>query len=235
MANDLLHVHKRGEHDYTDGQLSNAKILADAMGVSGAAVSKAIKAGRIKDAFEDSSGKVKYYIPLASEQFHANKDPSKVTTATKGQKAMGLSNFGARAIAQRKPGFVEGTAVPLSDEEIVDFAESRARREKYNADLAKYRSEEQAGLLVNKELAGNKVKEIAASVKDRLLTIHLKVAIAVMAPLENALIEAGFEVDGVRAALSNSKIESVIGETIRKNVVESLRDIVQKEIDGFIG
>lgn len=235
MAKDLLVVHKHSEHNYPDDQLSNGKELAGALGVSGAAVSKAIKSGRIKDAFEDSNGKVKFYAPLAAQQFHANKDPSKVTTATKGQKAMGLSDFGARAIAQRKPGFVEGETVPMSEREIVEFAESRAKREMYNADLAKLKAEEQAGLLVDKELAGNKVKEIAASVKDRLLAIHLKVAISVMAPLEKALVDAGFDEDGVRAALSNSKIESVIGETIRKSVVESLRDIVQKEIDGFIG
>jgi len=235
MANDLLRVHPSSEHNYRDSELVNGKQLAAFIGVSGAAISKAIKAGRIKDSYEDSQGRPMFYGPIAAEQFHANKDPSKVTTATRGQKALGLSNFGARAIAQRKPGIVEGTTVPLTEEEIVDFAESRARREMYNADLAKFRAEEQAGILVDKELAGNKVKEIAASVKDRLLAMHLKIAISVMSTLETALVDADFDVDGVHAALSNAKIESVIGETIRKNVVESLRDIVQKEIDGFIG
>lgn len=177
-----------------------------------------------------------YYKPVNQEEFYKNRNPSKVTTATIGQKAQGLTDLGARVIAQQRPAFtkpVPGDGL-LSEEEVVDFAESRARREKYNADIAKMKAEEQAGTLVDKVAAGNRVKELAASVKDRLLSIHLKIAPEVVVAVEKALVDVGFEAEGVRKAMSDSKIVDVIGENIRKNVTESLRDIVQKEIDGFV-
>lgn len=226
-----------GQHPYKDEQLINGKVLAERLGVTGAAISKAKSSGRISQ-YENSKGQKMFYEATAREEFFKNRDPSKVTTATNGQKAIGLTNLGARAIAQRRTGFVSEDRLddaPMTDEEVFDFTASRARREKYSADMAKMKSDEMAGRLVDKELAGNKVKEIAASCKDRLLNIHLKVAVSVMPVLEKALVDAGFEEDGVRSALSLAKIEAVIGESVRKNVVESLRDIVKKEIDGFIG
>lgn len=227
--------YKIGEHPYSDAQLTTGKDLAKDFGVTPAAISKRKSAGGMST-FENSEGKAMYYKPIAQEEFYSNRNPSKVTTATVGQKAMGMTDLGARVIAQQRPAFMKATPGDgmLSEDEVVDFAESRARREKYNADLAKMKAEEQAEKLVNKVAAGNRVKELASSVKDRLLTIHIRVAAETVGELEKALVAAGFEVDGVRTAFSTNRIENVIGESVRKGVVEALRDIVKKEIEGFL-
>lgn len=228
-------AYKIGEHPYRDEQLCTGKDLAASFGVTTAAISKAKSSGRLST-FQNSEGKWMFYKPVNQEEFYKNRNPSKVTTATIGQKAQGLTDLGARVIAQQRPAFtkpVPGDGL-LSEDEVVDFAESRARREKYNADLARMKAEEQAGTLVDKVAAGNRVKELATSVKDRLLTIHIRVAAETVGELEKALVAAGFEEAGVRSAFSANHIENVIGESVRKGVVESLRDIVKKEIEGFL-
>jgi hypothetical protein len=100
--------------------------------------------------------------------------------------------------------------------------------------MARIKTEEMKGELVNKTKASQKVYEIASSVKDRLLAIHLKVASAVMAPLEKSLTDAGLTAETVRNALSVGHVEKVIGEVVRKNVIDSLRDIISKEQNQFV-
>ena len=100
--------------------------------------------------------------------------------------------------------------------------------------MAKIKTDEMKGLLVDKLKASQKVYELASSVKDRLLSIHLKVASSCMAPLESALIDSGLSSDTVRNALSIGHIEKIIGEVVRKNVIDSLRDIISKEQENFV-
>lgn len=228
----MEHVVKKGNHPYKDGQLITGKLFAEHIGVSGAAVSKAKSSGRIS-LFENSEGKALIYEPLAREEFFKNRNPAKVTTATTGQKAMGLTDFGARAVAQGIRG-IATTEGPANDADEFDYALSRAKKENFAANVMEFKAAELEGRLVDKEIAGNKVKEIAASCKDRILAMHLKVAPAVVIAVEKALVDAGIDEEKVRAAISTAKIENVVGESVRKNVNECLRDIVQKEIDGFI-
>ena len=66
------------------------------------------------------------------------------------------------------------------------------------------------------------------------MSIHLKVASSCMAPLETSLVDAGLASDTVRNALSIGHIEKIIGEVVRKNVIDSLRDIISKEQENFV-
>lgn len=219
-----------GTHNIADADLVSATIVAHALGVTDAAVSKAKRIGRIST-FENSKGKPLFHLETTKREWYANRNPSKVTTATNGQKAVGLTDFEARLSAKKNFG---DDGSPLPDSEVFDFGKERAAREHFAAELAKIKTDEMKGMLVDKSKASQKVYELASSVKDRLLSIHLKVASAMMAPLDNALIDAGLTADVVRNALSIGQVEKVIGEVVRKNVIDSLRDIISKEQDKFV-
>ncbi|MBO5916967.1 MAG: hypothetical protein J6Q25_08660 [Bacteroidales bacterium] len=219
-----------GTHNIADADLVSATIVAHALGVTDAAVSKAKRIGRIST-FENTKGKPLFHLETTKREWYANRNPSKVTTATNGQKAVGLTDFEARLSAKKNFG---DDGSPLPDSEVFDFGKERAAREHFAAEMAKIKTDEMKGMLVDKLKASQKVYELASSVKDRLLSIHLKVASAVMAPLENALIDAGLTADVVRNALSIGQVEKVIGEVVRKNVIDSLRDIISKEQDNFV-
>ena len=219
-----------GTHNFKDSELVSASMVAHAMGVTDAAVSKAKRIGRIST-FENSKGKQCYHLETTRREWYANRNPSKVTTATNGQKAVGLTDFEARLSAKKNFG---DDGAPLPDSEVFDFGKERAAREHFAAEMAKIKTDEMKGMLVDKLKASQKVYELASSVKDRLLSIHLKVASAVMAPLESSLIDAGIASDVVRNALSIGHVEKVIGEVVRKNVIDSLRDIISKEQDKFV-
>ena len=219
-----------GTHNIADVDLVSATIIAHALGVTDAAVSKAKRIGRIST-FENTKGKPMFHLETTKREWYANRNPSKVTTATNGQKAVGLTDFEARLSAKKNFG---DDGSPLPDSEVFDFGKERAAREHFAAEMAKIKTDEMKGMLVDKLKASQKVYELASSVKDRLLSIHLKVASAVMAPLENALIGSGLTADVVRNALSIGHVEKVIGEVVRKNVIDSLRDIISKEQDKFV-
>ena len=219
-----------GTHNIADVDLVPATIIAHALGVTDAAVSKAKRIGRIST-FENTKGKPLFHLETTKREWYANRNPSKVTTATNGQKAVGLTDFEARLSAKKNFG---DDGSPLPDSEVFDFGKERAAREHFAAEMAKIKTDEMKGMLVDKLKASQKVYELASSVKDRLLSIHLKVASAVMAPLENALIDTGLASDVVRNALSIGHVEKVIGEVVRKNVIDSLRDIISKEQDKFV-
>ena len=219
-----------GTHNFKDSDLVSASAVAHALGVTDAAVSKAKKIGRLST-FENTKGKPMFHLETARKEWFANRNPSKVTTATSGQRAAGLTDFEARLSAKKDFG-EDGS--PMSDQEVFDFGRERAAREHYAAEISKLKADELKGSLVDKAKASQRVYELAASVKDRLLSIHLKVASNVMSPLETALIDAGLSSETVRNALSVGHVEKVIGEVVRKNVIDSLRDIISKEQDQFV-
>lgn len=219
-----------GAHNIPESDLVSASTIAHALGVTDAAVSKAKRIGRIST-FENSRGKQLFHLDTTKREWFANRNPSKVTTATNGQKAVGLTDFEARLSAKKNFG---DDGAPLPDSEVFDFGKERAAREHFAAEMAKIKTDKMKGMLVDKLKASQKVYELASSVKDRLLSLHLKVASAVMAPLESSLIDAGLASDVVRNALSIGHVEKVIGEVVRKNVIDSLRDIISKEQDKFV-
>lgn len=224
------------QHNFEDNDLINGRELAKRLGVTGAAISKAQNPKNCRlDTYENSKGKKLFHEESARQTFFKNRNPSKITTATVGQKAIGLTNFGARVVAQQKDGLTAqakqaGAApVEMTDAEAYDFAESRAKREHFAADLAEMKAAETAGRLVDKVKVGVKVSELANSVKDRLLSLHIKVASAVLGPLEQQLVGAGVDPDAVRVVLSSGELEKIVGEAIRKEIVSACRDIVESE------
>lgn len=219
-----------GKHSFDDSELVSASVVAHALGVTDAAVSKAKKIGRIST-FENTKGKPLFHLETAKREWYANRNPSKVTTATTGQRSVGLTDFEARLSVKKQIG---DDGVPMTDQEIFDFGKERATREHFAAELAKIKSEELKGNLVDKLKASQKVYELASSVKDRLLAIHLKIASSVMPSLETSLVDAGVDAAAVRNALSIGHVEKVIGEIVRKNVIDSLRDIISKEQNDFV-
>lgn len=224
-------LYKIGQHNFKDSELGNACELAHSLGVTNAAVSKAKKIGRIS-CYEDSTGKEKFHLETARREWYQNRNPSKVTMATTGQRAAGLTDFEARLSVKKQVS--DGTDDPMSDQDVFDFAKERAAREHFNAEMAKIKTDEMKGALVDKLKASQKVYELASSVKDRLLAIHLKVAASVMSPLESALHDAGLDSEIVRNALSVGHVEKIVGEVVRKNIIDSLRDIISKEQSEFV-
>jgi hypothetical protein len=55
-----------------------------------------------------------------------------------------------------------------------------------------------------------------------------------MSPLESALHDAGLDSEIVRNALSVGHVEKIVGEVVRKNIIDSLRDIISKEQSEFV-
>ena len=220
--------YKQGEHPYKDNELINGSDLAKKIGVSPAAVTKALKKGRM-DTFENSNGKKRFHRVASVDQFLGNRNVSLVTTATRAQKQMGLSDIEAKALAV--PLISKDTGITAQD--VYDYAEARAEREFHQARLAKLKADELEGNLVDKIKASQKVYELASSVKDRLLAIHLKIASSCMSPIEKALCDAGIDGDVARNALSIGHIEMVVGEVCRKQIIDSLRDIISKERDSY--
>ena len=220
--------YKFGEHHYKDSELINGHDLADKLGVSPSAITKALKKGRL-DTFENSKGKKRFHRTASADQFLGNRNVALVSTATRAQKAMGITDAEAKALAV--PLISKDTGITAQD--VYDYAEARAENEFHKARLAKLKADELEGNLVDKIKASQKVYELASSVKDRLLAIHLKIASACMSPIERALCDAGIQDDVARNALSIGKIEQTIGEVCRKQIIDSLRDIISKERDSY--
>ena len=88
-------------HSYGDSELVTGSVLAKQLGVSDMAVSKAKMSNRI-DTFDDSKGRERYHPIVSAQQFRASRDRRHVTTATKGQRAAGLDDLAAQAVAFNK-------------------------------------------------------------------------------------------------------------------------------------
>lgn len=116
-----------------------------------------------------------------------------------------------------------------------DYADARAKNEHFKAEISQWKSGEIKGELVNKAKTANAMKVLATSFKDKALSMHLQIAIAVMPKIERALVDAGFDESGVRSGLDRAKINVVIGESIREATVKNLREIVDKIERGFFG
>ena len=239
--------HPKGTHDFRDGELVTGKVLAEVLGVSPSAIAQAKERGRV-DTYENSKGSRRFHRDLAVEQFKANRDPTAATNPTRRQKAVGMTRAEAQADTVASVSVRNDRAVPvglpavtpeavkmgieqrpMTDEEAYDFAISRAKREHYQAALAEIKVQESAGRLVDKAEVGAKISALANSVKDRLMSLHVRVAGLMMGPLESALASGGLDPETVRTALSAGNIDRVIADTVRKELLDALRDLVDAE------
>jgi len=218
-------LYDRMHHDFKDEDLISGSKLAEILGVSPAAISKARFAGRL-DTWLNSKGRECYHKVISPKQFLSSRNLSKVTGPTRSQKASGIDGFGAQ-LESNSLNF-DPDKVRASEQESFDYADARAERETHQARLMKLKADEAEGKLVNKDEAGQKVYALASSVKDRMMAIHLKIAPIVVSNLEQSMIASGMKVEDARRILSAGKLDAIVGETIRKHVIEAMHDILEK-------
>lgn len=225
----------RSMHSYGDSELVTGSVLAKQLGVSDMAVSKAKMSNRI-DTFDDSKGRERYHPIVSAQQFRASRDRRHVTTATKGQRAAGLDDLAAQAVAY-SPEFDQprgefGEPLPRkAPPESFDFGQammerkelevSKAEKEYQLARLAKMKADAMEGRLVDKAVAFNKVYAIAAEAQEKIVSNYIVLAPKIAGTVQQLLVESGFDEKPVRLALKS--LEHTVGELIRKENLNSLR------------
>lgn len=132
-------------------------------GVSGAAVSKAIKAGRIKNGVRyDAKGHPKIDVDVADREWVRNTDGSHQKHLPEGHR---LSAYA------QPPGVTPGDEATIARGGVPPIDKSRAIREAYMARLAKLDYEERDGKLVAAEAIKAEMFTAARTVRDALLAI----------------------------------------------------------------
>ena len=130
-------------------------------GITHHAVRKAIKAGRLKDALvTNEKGRLRLVPDVADREWQANTQH------------------------HHKPGpqrLASGLPVQLPDDgdildDIPNFNVSRAKREAYQAELARLEYEEKQGTLVNAEAVKKEAFRVARQVRDAMLNIADRIA-----------------------------------------------------------
>ena len=237
--------YRRSQHSYPDKVLITAMRIANLLGVSCAAITKAKKINRI-DTFENSRGKELYHEVLSVQQYHASRDRRHVTTATRGQKAAGFDNQMAQAVAH-KPEFDNPNALlaplpTMADVQTCDFgaaiqekfnlAESKAEKEKYLARLAKLKVLEQEGKLVPKNECAVRVYQMAANVQDKLMTIYSRLAPEICGYFKDQCARVGIETDKLLQIFDDS--DHAVGEMIRKSCLTALKDLAAKTQENIL-
>ena len=230
------------EHTFSDADLINASCLAEKLGVSSAAITKAVKSGRL-DTFENSKGKPLFAREYSAKQFLTKKDRSKVTTPTKAQKAAGFTNSTAQASAAI-PGAENPQMMQRMQERIgenlsqmrdwksmfedldVDLETSRALKETQMARLATLKAEEMEGRLVDKHLAFQKCFKATNEIQEKLTSIYSKIAPIIVGELTDIAVNAG--ADGAILSNAKSAMEHAAGEKIRVAIIDTLRELVDK-------
>lgn len=230
--------YKKSQHTYHDHELINAISLADLIGVSPAAITKAKKAGKL-DSFENSDGKECYHATMAVEQYRAKRDRRHVTVATTGQRQAGFDNEMAQAVAH-KPKFdmpiasLAGAGFDFGEamSDVADLETSKAQKEFYLARLAKLKADEMEGKLVPKQVCANHVYQIAANVQDKIMNIYNVLAPEIVGYFEKRGDEIGLNADQVAALKDDAQHH--IGELIRRSCLGVLRDIAAKNVDNIL-
>lgn len=233
--------YRKSQHNYSDDQLSNALAVADAVGVSPAAITKAKKAGKF-DTFENSQGKECFVLSLAVDQYRSKRDRRHVTVATIGQKASGFTNEMAQAVAHKpkfdNPGLLEnpfeGAGFDFGEAmaDVADLETSKAQKEFYLARLAKLKADEMEGKLVPKQVCANHVYQIAANVQDKIMNIYNVLAPEIVGFFEKKADEIGLN-DEQKTALKDNA-QHHIGELIRRSCLGVLRDIAAKNVNNIL-
>lgn len=126
-------------------------------GVTKAAVTRAVKEGRIVSCGKDEKGRDLYDFEQCDIDWAHNRSPS-----TRGGKRVDVHD------------------VPVPDREGVDksmtFNEARTKREQYQAELARLEYEEKLGTLVDVEKMRQEAFKLARTARDNLLNIPDRVA-----------------------------------------------------------
>jgi len=162
-------------------------------GITNDAVRKAIKAGRLKDALvTNEKGRLRVIPDVADREWQEN------------------------TAHHRKPGpqAVVGGAInhdPLLDDdaEIPNFNVSRAKREAYQAELARLEYEEKQGTLVNAEAVKKEAFRVARLVRDAMLNIPDRIAAELAADTDTFSVHKRLTAE-IRTALKGSLSDDVL-------------------------
>lgn len=174
-------------NDFPPGLIRVAEV-ARRIGVSGSAVTKAIDAGRIKVVgYTASDNKPLLGWPQVLEDWKANTNENKRThIGSSGSMATGLRVAAAQVSAGDAPEeakpvpavllSVPSVANPPSgdgedDGGELSYADARAKRERYQAELARLEFEEKSGKLVDAIEVERKGRKLASAVISALYTI----------------------------------------------------------------
>lgn len=142
---------------------------AKSRGVSPAAVTTAIKSGRIRAAVVTRNGKELLDFDLAQLLWGKN-SLQKPPTVTAAEAAAKIPAKAPTADELRK--FIEG----LPEDQIPDLNESRARREHYQAEKAKLEALQGRGELLPADQVRNEAFALAQAVRDAFLTLPDRLA-----------------------------------------------------------
>ncbi|MCQ2123564.1 MAG: hypothetical protein MJZ25_05190 [Fibrobacter sp.] len=231
----------RHQHSYSDDDLVNGRQIAQQLGVSGAAVSKATSTGRM-DTFRNSRGEKCYHKVVSPQQFYLKKDRSKVTTPTRGQMAAGYDNMDAQAVAHviggENPQAPQPISAPIQGmdfgavmQERQELEVSRAEKEYHMARLAKLKADEKEGSLVDKQTVFLKGYQMGAMIQEKVMNMYVQLAPKICGHLQEQLANAGIEPEKLRLAMKDSNHE--IGEIIRKESIIVLKDLSERTVDNF--
>lgn len=232
----------KDEHGIADEALIRATELADLLGVSRAAVSQAVKsgAGRI-DVFLNSAGEHRFHPSVSVAQWSERRENRKVGVPTRGQRAAGLDNLGAQAVAHlplaappgvTPPPAARGGSVPSGDqkEQGKELAMSRAEKERFSARLLELKVRKEEGSLVDAAIFYQKAYTLTKVIQDQLAGIPPQLGPSVVAAVEGGLIAAGITAEQARAATDRADLQHVVREGLRLGILRALRTLTEKPV-----
>ena len=233
--------YQRHQHSYGDDELVTGAKIAEQIGVSGAAISKATAKGRL-DTFRNSRGEKCYHRVVSAQQWSLKKDRSKVTTPTRGQMAAGYDNIDAQAtahiIGNENPQAPRPVSAPVQGidfgsamQERQELEVSKAEKEYHMARLAKLKADEKEGTLVDKQTVFLKAYQMGAMIQEKVMNMYVQLAPKICGMLQEQLAAANIEPEKLRLAMKDSNHE--IGEIIRKESINVLKDLSGRTSENF--
>lgn len=234
--------YERSRHSFLDEELITGAQLADQIGVSGAAISKATKKGRL-DTFRNSKGEKCYHKVVSAQQFTLKKDRSKITTPTRGQKSAGYDNIDAQAMAHvlenENPQAPKPISAPIQEvdlggvmQERQQLEVSKAEKEFHLARAAKFKADEMEGRLVDKQSVYLKTYQMFAIVQEKVLNMYVQLAPKICGLIQEQLGEAGVDSEMQRVAMKDAVHD--VGEIIRKESIVLLKAFSEKTPENFL-
>ena len=234
--------YERSRHSFLDEELITGAQLADQIGVSGAAISKATTKGRL-DTFRNSKGEKWYHKVVSAQQFTLKKDRSKITTPTRGQKSAGYDNIDAQAMAHvlenENPQAPKPVSAPIQGvdlggvmQERQQLEVSKAEKEFHMARVAKFKADEMEGRLVDKQSVYLKTYQMFAIVQEKVLNMYVQLAPKICGLIQEQLGEAGVDSEKQRVAMKDAVHD--VGEIIRKESIVLLKAFSEKTPENFL-
>ena len=234
--------YERSRHSFLDEELITGAQLADQIGVSGAAISKATKKGRL-DTFRNSKGEKCYHKVVSAQQFTLKKDRSKITTPTRGQKSAGYDNIDAQAMAHvlenENPQAPKPVSAPIQGvdlggvmQERQQLEVSKAEKEFHLARAAKFKADEMEGRLVDKQSVYLKTYQMFAIVQEKVMNMYVQLAPKICGHVQEQLGEAGVDSEKQRVAMKDAVHD--VGEIIRKESIGLLKAFSEKTPENFL-